>query len=168
MASPEFQDAFQKNTGTDLGTFLNNADSPKAALMAASSGGMDPSQAGDLSSALDAAQEQLPQEFSSMGMTGERALASDSSTTGYSKGGSTQKAGAEINSDSEISKLMTLMISKSTPQAGEKKLTNPGLTTVIFANKTQSPVAIAENKQLNLFDRVSYRYIFVEKKIFNF
>jgi hypothetical protein len=40
-----------------------------------------------------------------------------------------------------------------------------GLSTVVFSNQTQSPAAVAENRSLSIFDRITYRYYFVGQRV---
>jgi hypothetical protein len=60
--------------------------------------------------------------------------------------------------------------------AGLQNLLNPnkeedksqaGLKAVIFANQRRSPASLSEDSSLSIFDRITYRYHYVGRRIFS-
>jgi hypothetical protein len=59
--------------------------------------------------------------------------------------------------------MMAGLMGQLMPKTGEKP--SSGIGAVIFANQRRGPASVAEDKTLNIFDRVTYRYYFVSKKM---
>lgn len=152
IMDPRFANDFNKISGSSLGDFLNKDFSTP-------SEGVGDGLAGLLPSELDAMAQQA--------FDGLLPLAEAEGMSTYQGGGGSRgPAAADPNSD--MAQLMAGLLEKLGPKAdGEPGNDQRGLAQVIFANQHRSPTAIAEDKTLNLFDRITFRYYFTSKRMFS-
>lgn len=154
VQSPKFPTEFQKATGQNLADFLKREDSPRQLLGGVMGAGLGPTQSAKLAAALGSVEQQLAQ-----GGVDGAAYAS--------AGGGFDSGNDPAFGDQALEEMMAGLAAKLAPQK-EGEEPQPGIATVIFANNrySRNPAAIAENPALSLFDRVTYRYYFVAKRIF--
>lgn len=159
VTSPEFQQAFKDVSGTDLGKFLENANNPTQALGAASADAMPPEQASQFAEAvqgLEAGVMAQQEEF----------LAVNEAT--YSGGGGGKKSDSGDPFDKSLTDMMATLMGTMLPKngAGDKDpKKSASMAAVIFANSRKPSSVIPEDKKLNLFDRITYRYFFVSNRV---
>jgi hypothetical protein len=129
---------------------ITGAGDPKGALMAAMGGSFTPSGLTTLASTLDDMQQKIG--------------AYDGISGAYASGGGGGEGGegGGDGGDAQMAAMMAQMMDAMNPNAkkGEKPT---GVAAVVFAAQVQkrSPSAIAEDHTLSIFDRITYRYIFV-------
>jgi hypothetical protein len=146
VGSQQFQNELVKNSGGDLASLAGK--SAGAAIMTAAGGALSPDQLKTLASAVK-------------GM--EQSFASQVASAQYSSGGSGGTAGAGDGGDPNMTKMMSTLMGQFMPKNADGTEQKSGMAMVIFANQKRSPASVAEDKTLNLFDRISYRYYFVGK-----
>jgi hypothetical protein len=153
--STEFLSDFKKASGTDFSQFGNGTGaSPADAIAQAASANLDTSTATKVAMVMKSLQDKMALDV-----------------TPYSGGGSgTSVAGADAN-DANLPAFNDIMagLMGKLGNPGDKTGAPSGIQAVIFANqranKTRSPASVAENRSLSIFDRVTYRYYFVTKKM---
>jgi hypothetical protein len=144
--SQRFGEELGKNSGQDPNSFMDNFDSPKDAIMGSMLASMKPNQIAELSPLLDKMAEEAEPNNSSIYHGGGGG--------GFSGGGE----------DGEMAAVMG-MLSQLMPKNPQGQDQHKGITAVISANKRNGPSTIAEDRSLSIFDRVSYRYFFVGRRI---
>lgn len=149
VTDPKFAKEFQKDSGQSLGSFLARNDRPGALMGAAMSNGLTSSQAAKLSSALADLEN------------GAGTVPAPSSI--YSGGGAGGGTGGE-EPMAGMQEMMAGLMEQLNPN-GKQEEKKTGVGAVIFANQTRSPASVAEDRTLNLFDRVTYRYYFVGRRM---
>jgi hypothetical protein len=160
VASQEFATAFKNLSGKDLNSFMEETKgmSPKDALVNSMSEHDLPS---EVTSALASTMDQV-QEFANTELAAKNpSLAGDLPGSTLSSGG-----GAKADSGSEMppfNAMMQNMLAQFMPQMGEPTEKDKAIATIIFANQKFDPTAIMENRKLNIFDRITYRYLVVGK-----
>ena len=63
-----------------------------------------------------------------------------------------------------VGQMMAGLMDQMNPNKKKDEKTT-GVSAVIFANQTRSPAAVVEDKTLSIFDRVTYRYYYVGRRI---
>ena len=153
VKDPKFPKEFKKDTGQDLANFLTKNDSPTALMGSAMSNGFNPTQAGKLANALS----EMERNVGASGTEVPSAIyASGGGGAGNGGGGEDPMAGMQD--------MMAGLMDQLNPNK-KKEEQKSGVSAVIFANQTRSPASVAEDKKLSIFDRVTYRYYFVGKRI---
>jgi len=152
VATAPFANSFQKSSGTSLNDFLTNPNlnQPGQAIAAAMGGTLNTDQAVKLAAAIKTFEQQLPTEIPN-GF--------------YAGGGRGRSLSSGEGSDPDLGALMQGVMGQFMQKPQDTSDPNTGMASVIFANKNGTPTAVAENKQLSIFDRVSYRYFFVGARI---
>jgi hypothetical protein len=156
VTSPRFAQDFQKKTGQSLNNFLTSPDSasPTRPLADAMSGAVPSGQAGKLATAL----ETLNQGLDTEGMGGTYVGGGGNSDSGG--GGGDEMA-------QQMGAMMQGLMDQMNPDKA-KEAQKSGVFAVDFAyraNQGRNLAAVADDKKLSIFDRVTYRYYFVGKRI---
>lgn len=140
VRSPEFQKQFEANSGFPFSDLLKNEGSAGGALAQAMGGGLPASDAGKLTAAIQAA---------------ELAVYGGDTGSAYAGGG-----GAAQPEGDPMLDAMQGMLANLQGQLGEGETPagGTGVDAVTLANERRPASIIAEDRSLNLFDRVSYRY----------
>ena len=150
VGNPNFADNFKTASGMPLSDFLKNAGnvSPQAAMAGAMGGALTPEGVGKVSAAL----AQL-----------EPSPAADFNDGGYSTGGgSVAKGGGGDDMGAMIAGIM----GKLNPKKGGTDSANNNGNELTFGLKTATRTpASAEDRQVSLFDRVTYRYSLFAPKL---
>jgi hypothetical protein len=100
-----------------------------------------------------------------------RVLASIEDSSGsYSASGAGRSQSLDSGSLSDsgmgdMSAMINAMMGQLNPQAAPADKSQQGLREVIFANRNRGPAAVVEDRTLSLFDRVTYRYYYVGKRM---
>ncbi|MGK5082120.1 hypothetical protein WDW37_02360 [Bdellovibrionota bacterium FG-1] len=152
VSSPKFNSEFKKDSGQNLGDYLTKDGPPGPMMAGASTNGMNAAQAGKLATAIS----DLESQVADMSMP--------SSTYGHNGGGGSEGGGAD-NSMGDMQQMLAGMMEQLNPNAKKGTAPKTGVNAVIFANKTRGPASVAEDKTLNIFDRVTYRYYFVGRRM---
>ncbi len=152
VKSPKFKKDFKNVSGKDLKDFLKT-DSPSGneGVTSAFGGVLNPSQSSKLTAMLDRFQKR---HEGAWGVEGT-AYAGGGGGGGASSG--PQKA--EVDPSAMIGSLIEQFMPKDAVQTGAK------LDRVAAANLTRSPASISEDPRLGLFERVSFRYQVVVRRI---
>jgi hypothetical protein len=154
VKDPGFVKEFQKHSGMPLGDFLGRKDGLSSALGSALGRAFDPSGAEKLASALRDAESAAGSQNSYQG-----------SVSVYARGSGGSSGGASLEDPlagmGDIMKALAEGMNPS-PKTAEKF---NGVTAVAFANRNRAPAAVAEDRQLSIFDRITYRYYLVGRKI---
>ncbi len=79
-----------------------------------------------------------------------------SSTYARARGGSPSQASDDHSENSGLEKLMEGLLGKD--GAGKDGKTQSAVSQIEFMNQNRSPAAIAEDRRISIFDRVSFRY----------
>jgi hypothetical protein len=156
VTSPKFADEFQKKSGQSLSSFLTGNDSSPTRAIGDTLGGAVPaSQASKLATALE---------------TLNQGLGPETVSGSYAEGSAPAQPGS--GDDAMAASLGTLtqgLQDMIAGQRGAKHAETPnGVMAVDFAYRTRSPASganISDDKHLSLFDRVTYRYYFVGRRI---
>lgn len=161
LADPRFETDFSALTGKNLQNFLEETKdmAPKDAILASVSGQNFP---GELTSALASGLGQI-QENSNKQLLAENPNAILPAST-LSSGGGGRSSGSDGSGMPPFDAIMQNMMAQFMPQMGgpatEK---DKAIAMIIFANQKYSPTAIMENRGLNIFDRITFRYLVVGK-----
>ncbi len=118
-------------------------------MAAAASNGMTGSQAATIASAIDGVAQYVGNSESAAMYAGG----------GGGGGGSAEEAGPDMAA------MMQGMMDQLNPNAKKKDAPTTGVNAVIFANQNRTPAAVAEDRKLSIFDRVTYRYYYVGRRI---
>ncbi|HLE01661.1 MAG TPA: hypothetical protein VJB59_15465 [Bdellovibrionota bacterium] len=150
VGSEKFADEFKKLSGSDLSDFLaRKGETPQSAIAGSVGGALNQDQTRTLAAALGELQEKLPYE-----LAGAEYVSSGG-------GGSPSGGGGDANLASLIGNMMT----QFGPQKGEKPPT--GISALDFAALTRSPNLIVQDRTLSIFQRVSFRYHYVGRRLFS-
>ncbi len=156
VTTPKFAKEFQDRTKTSLGDFLNKNDPPALAIGQAVRSGLNGAQNAKLASALTDVQQNVSADYSTYSSHG-----GDGSQY---EGGGGNSGLSNGDDDLNLGGLLSGLQDKLNPnQKPNEKST--GVSAVIFANQTRSPAAVAEDAKLSIFDRVTYRYYYVGRRI---
>jgi hypothetical protein len=149
VSSPKFAKEIQKDSGTSLADFLGKGGTPTSLMGQAMSNGMSPNQAGKLAAALS----QLENNVGNY----------EGSGPAYAGGGGGAARPGE--GDESMTQMMSTLMDQLHPggKPGEEK--KVGVSAVAFANQTRSPASVVNDKTLNIFDRVTYRYYYVGRRL---
>jgi hypothetical protein len=152
--NPGFASNFQKATGTSLGSFMASNDSPSSALASAMGGGLSPSQSATLAAAIKQMDNKLNPDV-------------EGST--YAGGGGLN-GGAEASNNPDLSAVgdaVSSLLKQLNPDGTSKdpQGAKSGISAVVFANRNRTPAAVTQDSSLSIFDRVTYRYIFVGRRV---
>lgn len=153
VGNPNFAKEFQKDAGLPLNDFLSKDGSPAPMMAAGMTHGLNPAQSAKLDAALsDLAQntDAAPSELVAQGM--------------YSSGGGGGGGGEGEDPAAQMGAMVQDLMDKMNPNKKKEEQTT-GVSAVIFANQTRSPAAVAEDRKLSIFDRITYRYYFVGRRI---
>jgi hypothetical protein len=147
VRQPRFPDDFKNASGMGLQDYVDKFGEPGPALMASMGGSLNADQGNKLAAALRATEAQLAME-----------------ANGSYIGGGRAKSGGE-SSDKEFGDMMAGIMSKfgAKPEDGEHP--SESFKQVIFANHNRPPEAIADDRKLNLFDRVTFRYHWIVPRL---
>ncbi len=147
LRDPRFAGEFQKRAGMSLDQFAQNIQSdPKGAIGSAMAAGAPAPIQSALKATFDDHAGQMAMMTGGIGsMVGGRGR----------HGGSGGASGAD-----PFAGALTGMLSKLLPQNAADAGTDPhaGVKKVAEANLKRGPAAVAEDKSLGIFDRISYRY----------
>jgi len=154
VAQPQFQNEFKKSTGMNFADFVASDDSPAKPITAA---------AGNTSGAGSAAKLASLLERGDNAGHGPASPEYELAST-YSGGGS-GNGGGSGSEDAALGEMLAGLMAQLNPEAAEDAKRVEGVKAVIFANKSRSPASVAEDKALNIFDRVTYRYYFIGQRI---
>lgn len=156
VTSPKFAQEFQKKTGQSLNNFLTSPDSGSATrpLAEAMAGAVPIGQGAKLAAAL----ETLNQGIDSESMGGN-----------YVGGGGALGGGGGSGDDmaAQMGSMMQGLMDQMNPEKA-KEVAKTGVFAVDFAyraNQSRGLAAVADDKKLSIFDRVTYRYYFVGGRI---
>jgi hypothetical protein len=164
VTDPRFAKEFQKNSGTSLADFLTRDGSPGAMVGAAASNGLSGAQASKLATGLGELEAKAPYLAQQGGDSG----AGSSMYRGGGAGGAGAEGGDAIPDMGQMMAGLMGQIGQMTQeqmQGGGENARPTGVSAVVFANKTRSPASIVEDRSLNIFDRVTYRYYFVGSRM---
>jgi hypothetical protein len=153
VAKNGFVDTFKKASGLDMSDLLTNQNATGAqALTAGMGGGLSSQGVQTLASAV----KQLETDVLSL----------DDSATAYAANGS--GGGADLGAsdgEDEMAKAMAALMNGMNPKQ-EEESNGVSETAIQRANRTRSPAAIAEDPNLSIFERVTFRYSSVSRELF--
>jgi hypothetical protein len=162
ISDPQFEKSFQEMTGIALNNFLANATTPSASISAGMSGKLAPTQVGEM--------DQLVQKITADVTADMGAVASslphneNPNDATYSSGGGGAPSGSTAEAEPDMMAMMAGIMEQFGPKQPGAANQNDGVMEVIFANQKKSITDVAEDKKLNIFDRITYRYYFIIKK----
>ena len=152
VGNANFPSEFQKDAGIPLSDFLSHNAAAAPMMAAGMSRGLPP----DQGAKVDAALNDLAQNT--------EAAPSDYVASTYVGGGGGGGSDTGDDSAAQMGAMMQGLMDKLNP-GNKKDDTGTGVSAVIFANQNRSPAAVAEDRKLSIFDRVTYRYYFVGRRI---
>ncbi len=147
--TPKFQEDFKKASGMTLPDFVAKSDNPKQAITAALGATMSTSDTLRTAAALQNLEQQLNKPIPS------------SAYVSSGGGGGRNSGGSEPN----LGEIMSNVMSQFGQKPGEDGKPLTGVAAIAFANQNREASAIVEDKSLNLFDRVTYRYFTVADRV---
>lgn len=155
IASPEFERELAKQTGESLTDLYKGLQkNPKNALLGAMGHGLDPGKSRSLDQ-LVAAVDKVTDAPSA------ETAGSESAASGSGPG----KGAASGNSDMpNIDELLSKILADG-DGTGDAESDQSGMRAVIQANSSRQPASIAENNKLSIFDRVTFRYQRVSRRL---
>ena len=161
MASKPFSDAVTQVTGQGLGQFLANSknDPVGSATAAASAGlGLSPTDSSTLSSIIS--------DFS--GKVAQAAPVGNVAQASYSGGGGGGAAGSGGDQDDPFNQMMANMMAQLNPQGQSQDgaQNTGGANVLVFAANKPENAGIHLDKTQNLFEKVSIRYLRIERRFF--
>ncbi len=160
ISDPRFEKSFRDSTGTHFKDFLGNARTPASSISAAMSRNLSPSQA----SAMDQVLQKIEADGSASANSGALAASSLHSEATYTGGGAGSQGGPTGEAEPDLMAMMAGIMAQFGPKEPGGANQNDGVMSVVFAHQQQAAATIAENKTLNIFDRITYRYYFIIKK----
>lgn len=162
ISDPRFDKSFKDTTGTNFKDFLGNARTPASSISAAVSRNLSPSQA----SAMDQALQKIETDVSASAHSGAIAASNSLQSQGtYTGGGAGSSGGPAAEAEPDLMAMMAGIMAQFGPKEPGGANQNDGVMAVVFAHQKQANAAtIAEDKTLNIFDRITYRYYFIIKK----
>ncbi|MBC7690900.1 MAG: hypothetical protein H7222_03970 [Methylotenera sp.] len=149
VAHPDFAKDFAKITKQSLDSFLNNASSPSAALASGMAG------SGASSSSLS--------QLASLGQQLEASIDNNVSGTSYSHSGG-GAAASSASSEPDLGAMMAGLMGQFGGKDGDKAAGPGNVATVYFNTRGRSPSSIAEDRTISIFDRITVRYLTIDKK----
>lgn len=145
----KFPEEFQKDSGKSLASFLAGNGPPGPQMTGASTNGMSASQSATIASAIDGVAQSV----------GNSEYAAVYAGSGGGGGGAGEDGG------SDMAALAQSLMDQMNPNGKKKEAASTGVSAVIFANRSRTPTAVTEDRKLSIFDRVSYRYYYVGRRI---
>lgn len=162
VSTPQFARDFQKTSGMGLQDFFAKNDSPTRTIAQATSGSLNAVQTARLGAVLGAMErgETTPMSFT------------DSGSVYATSGSSPDAGGSEGDGMEGLGEALAGLMQQMLPKDPEAEKHVAGMKLVIFANganQNRSPAGLSEevatNKTLSIFDRVTYRYYFVARRV---
>ena len=150
VANSEFKNAFEKATGQNLGEFLANADEPHSALMTSMGANLTGTGKSELAGVLAAIDRSLPFDTGAIARSG--------------RGGGAGSSGDSAPPD--MAAMMAGIMGQFMPKEGSDE-PPAGFTVMDFRSLTRSPAAVAEDRSINIFQRISFRYHYVGRRVFS-
>jgi hypothetical protein len=148
VSHPDFVKDFPKLTGMSLDKFLNESQHPSNSILAGMVGG-------GLNSPALAKLADVHRQMESYSLNNNVA------GSAYSRGGAAQANSGQSN-EPDLGALMAGVLGQLNPQEGEK---SPGMARDIGFNILgRSPAAVAEDRTVSIFDRITVRYLTIDKK----
>jgi hypothetical protein len=159
VLTPGFQKDFERASGRNFGDFMKE---PKGAMSAAElatrtlGGAMSTPQIGRLANVIAS----LDQSLAGAGEAGNSAV--------YTASSAGSRSPASSDGEPDFNAILAGVMAQFNPQTGAPGSPQAkGVSAVAFAMRDRAPASIAEDRQLGLFDRVTYRYIVVSRKMFS-
>ncbi len=153
VTSGQLPAAFTKASGTAFSAFGSDPNqSPSDAIAQAVSGSLDTSDSLKVAALLKNMEGDL--------MNDDGGMYASAGGSGEVKSDAPENAAAQA----ELQEQLKDMMGKMQADKGQEK-SDSGISAVIYANQNRSPASVTEDKSLNIFDRVTYRYYFVVKQL---
>jgi hypothetical protein len=154
ISSPDFQKAFEKSSGMNLGEYLKGAGnfSPSDAIKAATGSVMS----ADATPSVDKALAEAEKEASKYPLMGGDASAAYAAGGGHGGGGG--------SGDADFANAMNGLMGKLLPKSDQDK--KGGVSEVKFSGPQRNLAsASAEDPTISIFDRVAFRYSSIMPRI---
>ena len=151
ITDPKFTQEFQKDSGKSLSSFLGGNGPPGGLMAQASSNGLDAGNSAKMMAAMDAVGSSVGSFDYSAG-------------SGYAGGGGGGGSGGG-EAEPDMAAMMAGLMDQLNPNGKKKEDSNQGLREVIFANQSRTPAAVTEDRKLSIFDRITYRYYYVGRRL---
>jgi len=147
--SPKFPAEFKKQSGQNLEDFFSNDDPVKDSILSTLPGGLSAPVTAKMAEALDQIEE-------SPDIQGDGAT--------YSSGGG---GGLGVGSgDPDMGALMQGVLSQFVPKNKDGTQGSKGISSSDFIKKYRSPDSVVIDRNISIFDRITFRYLLVTKTRF--
>jgi hypothetical protein len=151
VTSGQLPAAFTKASGTAFSAFGSDPNqSPSDAIAQAVAGSLNTTDGLKVAALIKNMEGDL--------MNDDGGMYASAGGSGAGKSDEPENAAAQAELQDQLKDMMGKM-------QGAQEKADPGISAVIYANQNRSPVSVTEDKSLNIFDRVTYRYYFVVKQL---